>query len=363
MKKYLGLILLSAACTLSAIDAGKNMPALSASKWYFRPAAVADEPLECTVLFDVNSENSQEMLRMLELLQNELQLPFTAVAVNVRSQTDSFVKANGPYSIGMAADDGLKTRNLLAENESLFPYAVLAQSGKVVWTGYPTELESVIGMIRAGKFSLSDQRRVESLRGELQMAIQSGLPHVVSSSADKILKISPSDRIAIQAKIMALHSTGKNAEATEFVRKVCAGNPQDLQLRIMELDLLLQAGDADRFVRAVEQFSKDFAKPESRLVNPVAYIIENAPFGLLMPQLALSLAQRAYDGAAAAPALRKSVLFAIASETLARVKAQQGDFAEAVRLQQEALTLRKGTRQESAAQLRLKYYQALQQSK
>ena len=99
MKKYLGLILLSAACTLSAIDAGKNMPALSVSKWYFRPASAADEPLECTVLFDVNSENSQEMLRMLELLQNELQLPFTAVAVNVRSQTDSFVEANGPYSI------------------------------------------------------------------------------------------------------------------------------------------------------------------------------------------------------------------------------------------------------------------------
>jgi hypothetical protein len=41
------------------------------------------------------------------------------------------------------------------------------------------------------------------------------------------------------------------------------------------------------------------------------------------------------------------------------VKAILGDFNEAVRLQKEALAIRKGSRQEAAAAARLRYYEAL----
>ena len=271
MKKALALILGCVLPLLPAAEAGKPQPKLQTAKWYFHSPFPAGE-LECTVLFDTAGANAGEMLRMLETLQEEFQLPIRAVAVNSREQIDAFAAATGPYTIGLAADDHLKTRNSLAENESLFPYAVLSGNGVVIWSGEPTELDSVIAQVKANTFSLSRQKRVELLRKELQMAIQSGLPHVVDSTADKILKESPSDRIAIQAKLMALSAGGKRAEIPAFVRKICQENPQDMQLRVMQLDLLLREGNHAEFVRTVEQIDRDFAKPDTRLVRLAAYI-------------------------------------------------------------------------------------------
>ena len=188
------------------------------------------------------------------------------------------------------------------------------------------------------------------------MAIQSGLPHVVVSTADKILKESSSDRIAIQAKIMALSTNGKNAEIATFIREICRKNPQDLRLRVMQLDLLLREGNHAEFIRTVEEFSRDFPRPDIRLVRPAAYIVENAPYGILKPDLSMILAQRAYDSVKSYP---KNLTYAIACETLARVYAEHGRFSEAVKLQQAALPFRLKTPQEYAAKVRLQYYQAL----
>ena len=355
MKCFLSLILLAAALLLTAAEAGKPQPRLQVAKWYYNTSVPAGA-LECSVIFDLTAANSQEMLRMLETLQEEFRVPIQAVMVNGRHQADAFASGTGPYSIGLAADDNLKTRNTLAETVSLFPYAVLSKDGTVVWSGDPTELDSVIEQVKAGKFSLSRQKKVEELRKELQMAIQSGLAQVVSSTADRILKEAPSDRIAIQAKLMALSASGRNAEIPEFIRKICRENPQDLRLRVMQLDLLLREGKAEDFVLAVRDFDKIFAKPDPRLVRPVAYIVENAPYGRLMPDLVMTLARRAYDSVKNNP---KNLTYAIACETLARVHAEQGDFAAAVKLQQTALPFRLKTQQEKAAKTRLLYYQSL----
>lgn len=356
MKCFLSLALGIAVLLLPAAEAGKPQPRLQVAKWYFTTSVPANA-LECSVLFDLTAENSQEMLRMLETLQEEFRIPIRAVMVNARQQADAFADATGPYSIGLGADDNLKTRNTLAEAVSLFPYAVLSKDGVVVWSGDPTELDSVIEQVKADKFSLSRQKKVESLRKELQMAIQSGLSQVVSSTADRILKESPADRIAIQAKLMALSSSGRNSEVPEFIRKVCKENPQDLRLRVMQLELLLREGNTAEFVRSVQNFNKSFSKPDPRLVRTVAYIVENAPYGVLMPDLTMTLAQRAYDSVKNGP---KNLTYAIACETLARVQAERGNFTEAVKLQRSALPFRLKTPQEKAAQDRLLYYQALQ---
>ena len=355
MKLISVLIFSAAVLLLGAAETGKPQGRLQVSKWYYRSAIPADK-LECTVLFDLNAANTQEMLRMLETLQEEFRVPVRAVAVNAPAQAEPFAAATGPYSIGLAADDKLKTRNSLAENESLFPYAVLSKDGIVVWSGDPTELDTVIEQVKADRFSLSRQKSVEALRKELQMAIQSGLPHVVSSTADKILKESPSDRIAIQAKLMALSSAGKSSEVPAFIRKICRENPQDLRLRVMQLDLLLREGNMPEFIREVNNFNKNFPRPDARLVRPVAFIVDNAPYGSLMPDLVMTLAQRAYDSVKTAP---KNLTYAIACETLARVHAQEGNFSAAVKFQQAALPFRLKTPQENAARTRLAYYQAL----
>ena len=73
----------------------------------------------------------------------------------------------------------------------------------------------------------------------------------------------------------------------------------------------------------------------------------------------MELAKRAYDGIESDP---KSLTYAIACETLARAYAEQGRFADAVKMQKKALPLRLKTPQEAAAKARLKYFQALQKN-
>lgn len=356
--KYLPLFLSLLPFCLPAIDAGKEMPEADVAKWYFKRPPIQDN-LTAVVIFDSTAEDAAQLLRMLETIQTEQQLSIAAIAMNGQEQTDRFIKANVSFVIGVAVDKELKTRKKLAETESLFPYAVLAKDGKVIWSGHPTELDMIMEQFRNGDFSLSTQRKVENLRRELQMAIQSGLPAVISSIADKILQLSPADHIAIQAKLLALNSTGRSDEIPSFIQKVCEQNPKDIKLRIMQLDLLLGRGDAEAFIQTVEKFSKDFPVPEKKLVQPIAFIVENAPYGLLNPTILLTLGQRAYDSLGKEPAGQHPLLHAIAYETLARVRATFGDFKEAFRLQELATQLRKGTAQEKAAARRLEYYRNL----
>lgn len=339
------------------------MPEKRCRRWrprsgFFKSPAIQNR-LVAVVLFDSAAEDASQLLRMLETIQTEQQLSITAVAMNGEKQTELFIKDNSPFVIGVAADQDLKTRKKLAETESLFPYAVLAKEGKVVWSGHPTELDMVVEQVRGGSFSLSTQRKVEALRRELQMAIQSGLPAVVSSNADKILRLSPVDRIAIQAKLLALNATGRADDIPAFVQKICEQNPKDIKLRLMQLDLLLGRGDAEGFIQAVEKFAKDFPVPEKRLIQPIAFIVENASYGLLRPETQLVLALRSYNSLGKKDAEENPLLHAIACETLARVRATLGNFKEACRLQETAAMLRKGTAQEKAAARRLEYYRAL----
>lgn len=351
---------------LAGIDAGKNMPALRVRSWITQGTRVSNvHALECVTLFDVTTRDSLPMLRMLEELQNRFSLPFSAIALNGGKLLQQFCRVNGPFTIALAQDEGQRNRNILAGKESLFPYSILVKEGRVLWTGHPTELEQVITLVLAGKFSLPAQRKVESLRRELQMAIQSGLPHVIDQTADKILAVSKSDRIAIQAKLMALNSSGRGRAVLPFLRKVCQENPKDIQLRILEMDMMLRQGAVDVFVQSVERFVKEFSVSDDGFITAAAYIIENAPYGVLMPSLMLSLAQKAYTHSLSVNkgTKKKRVSFAVACETLARVRAVLGDFKEAVRLQKEALAVRKGSRQEKAAGARLRYYQALLKQK
>ena len=358
--KHMMLALIAAAAAalpLNGIEADQPMPAIDAAKWYAAPAAIPAKGLAAVVLLDIASDDAVNTLRMLENLNTELpEVTFAAVAINPVKITDAVVRDNGPFQIPLAADNNLKSRNLFAETESLFPYAVLARDGKAAWSGHPTELESVIRKVADGSFSVSRQKQIEAIRQELQMAIQAGLPEVVSSSADKILRIAPDDRIAIQAKLFAFNARGKMTDAVKFIQEICEKNPKDAKLRMMQLDLLLNRGDTSAYRQAVEKAFRDFeTSPDNSLVFLCAYALENSPYGVLNPAITLTCAEKAYDKVKNL----KTPLAAVARETLARIHAETGDPEKAVALQEEALAIRKGTHLEQAAASRLRYYKEL----
>ena len=186
------------------------------------------------------------------------------------------------------------------------------------------------------------------------MAVQSGLPDVISAAADKILKLSPADRIAIQAKLFALSNKGEHAKAAAFLEEIRKKNPMDVRFCLMQLDFLLSRGDMKAYKETATKAFKEFASGTEPVLL-AAFILDNSPYGVMNPALMRQHAEQAYLSAKDG----RMPFAAICRETLARICADTGDPARAVALQQEALALRKGTAFESAARDRLEYYKQL----
>ncbi|MBP5182472.1 MAG: hypothetical protein J6331_05535, partial [Lentisphaeria bacterium] len=237
---------------LSALEPGKGIPRLTAEKWYGKEDTTRAKRLSVIVLMDLTAQDSPALLQMLEsmLLSSQgRELSITVFAMYQEKTADEVMKSLGNRSFPVGLDSKLRMRDLLASEISLFPYAILAEKGVVLWSGLPTELELVTEKVLKGTFSAEKQKRVEGRRKELQIAIQSGLAVVVSSTADKILDILPDDRLAIQSKLFALNAMRKRDEAEAFIAKVCKENPSDMRLHIMQLDFLLREGKTLLFVK------------------------------------------------------------------------------------------------------------------
>ena len=339
---------------LSALEPGKGLPRLRAEKWYSREKN-RDVRLQAVVLMDLTSSDALPLLQMLEgikLSSSGKDLSITVFVMNQQKIADEAMKELGRFDFQIGLDNNLKMRNLLAGHISLFPHALLADKGTVIWGGMPTELESIVKKVLAGNFSAEKQRRVEGLRKELQIAIQSGLPVVVSATADKILAIIPDDRLAIQSKLFALDAMRQKEAAVKFIEEICRKNPQEIQFAIMLLDHLMRDGRWEKIVPAAEKtFEKYKNNPDAVLLT--AYILENIPFGMFLPSRQIAMTSEVWNKCKNDP---RKIRKALGAEMYAKALSMAGRFEEAVKLQKEALLLRKGGNMEQAAKDRLAYY-------
>lgn len=345
--------------SLFALTPGKGVPRLSAEKWY-RKKADNEKRLQAVILLDLTRSDAFALLRMLENMASSAlgnDLAITVFAMNEEKTADAILKRLGNYSFSIGLDSRLKMRNLLAEKISLFPYAILADNGVMQWGGMPTELELVAEKVLNKTFSLEKQQRVEGIRKELQIAIQSGLPVVVSSTADRILKILPDDRLAIQSKLFALNAMQQKKEAEKFIEKVCRDNPKDVRLKVMQLDFLLREGKRKEFVQKVSA-GYQVLKDSKDLLLFASYALMQAPFGVLDVHIQLLLASRVYKNLSIHKNKASAVQKALAAEIYARALYMAGRLEEAVKLQEEALGIRKGTSREEAAKALLAYYRS-----
>ncbi len=370
LRKWLSVFAAAAPLLLSApyagaIEPGARLPEIKVAKWISPAEAPAartqDGPqLSILMLFDASSPDAAAFIQLLESLSARHAPSGTlasvrAVAKSASAELDSFASANGPFAIPVAADDNMKTFKAFSELETLLPYAVVAdKGGRVLWSGHPTEIDSVIARMSDGSFSVESQRKISALRKELQFAIKAGLPEVVSNVSDKILAISPRDTIAIQAKLFAFENQGRNADAASFLAKACAANPKDDELRLQLLGLHLRQDNIAACNAAADKYAEDFKDSPEALLRLAAFLLDNSPFGSLPLELTLSSARAAVDGLKAGAAADKK---AGAFETLAKALYYAGAIDHAILWQSKVCELRKGGRFEPPSKRVLEYYQ------
>ena len=351
-------------CTVLCVEPGGRL-SLGQIREKARPVVtVPSAPARRTqavVFLDAATPDAPGCLRMLEELKSRLaDLP-------EKDRVDFYVLACSPVravrealngitvSFGVGSDENRLLFGEFVPGEILFPLALVMQEGKVLWKGSPVDLESILTLIRNDRFDLSRQVKIERIRKEMQMAVQASLPDVVLRCADDILKLQPGDSIAVRAKLYVYESTGRFSEALTFARKNAEDNPGDVNQTLLFFDYLRRQGDPAPFAREFRSALMRFDSSPEALYRILVYSLEALPFGWLPPADAASMVEKVRPAWGVQP-LNRRIIFLFCE---ARVRYLLCDLSGALRAQEEACRLSKGTEHEKEAARILEYYRSI----
>lgn len=360
------LLLLAAVLPLAglAVEPGGNLPLeIIREKAVPVVKTAPASPCETTavVFLDAASPDAPGCFRMLDELNSRLaglpagdRVEFYVLACSpVRAIREAL---NGiTVSYGVGSDERRLLFNEYVPGDILFPLAMIARKGKVLWKGSPLDLESVLTLIRNNRFDPTRQVKVERIRKEMQMAVQAALPDVVLRCANDILKLQPGDSIAVRAKLYVYESTGRLPEAMAFVRKNAEENPSDVNQTLLYFDYLRRQRDPATFAREFRAAALRFAASPESLYRILVYSLEALPFGWLPPVEAASMIEKIRP-AWKDQTLSRRIIFLFCE---ARIRYLLCDLPGALRAQAEALQLSKGTEHEKEAARTLEYYRSI----
>ena len=362
-------LLLFAAGMLRAVDAGgriairdlrdRSVPVLSRS-------AAAEREYEVIVFLNMESPDTSGQLRML----NDLESRFREETGNGTAKI--FVLAGNARSRILDDTDGMSIRYDIHSDERrllfreylpddvLFPVALIAKSGKVLWKGSPIDIPNILDLMKKGKFDPDIQVKVGQLRKELQMGIQASLPDVILRCADEILKLQPGDAIAVRAKLFVLENMERFPDALAFTRKNAADNPDDVNQTLLYFDYLVRQGDPDMFSEAFRSAVKQFERSPESSFRLLGFYLQAVPFGWVHPREVLPIVDRLRSAAGKMQEDRRAQFLICAARVsclLCRPDDAVKDQEEAVRLLPEKSAAGREARR------MLEYYRALQAGK
>lgn len=288
---------------------------------------------EYTVIlfFDALAPQTQTILEVADSIPNLVggNVAVLAVARNTKDVTADALHTFHPENLLLLTENDQKTVfKEYAFGEVIIPFAVVIdKEDTVLWKGAPTDIESTLKRIRNGKYSRQTQMKIEQFRNDLQSGVQSGLPEVILRAADGILALDPADTIAIQAKLYVLQGRNRTDLAKAFLQERVKAVPDDLTLRIVLLNFLIQSGDRAGFRTAfTETAGKNWGfNGTERLLS---FVLDNAPFAWLpMKEVQKCAWILAYN----------SNRVALHCALRARVAYLCGDVDAAIKLQQKAV--------------------------
>lgn len=356
---FAGLLLASASALSAAEVGGIITPAKDIGKLSLvagTPPKTA-APLQVFLFFDPALPDAKDVLRMIDsIYEQSLEskskpASFYAISRVGKARTASLELSK--FRMPVYGDDKGEVYSEFAGTEVVVPFAIVADDGRIVWKGAPQELDTVIRDIQTGKFSFESQLKLEILHKDLQNAIQTGLPSVIISNADKILALRPDDQIAIRAKLFVFESSGRIRENNAAVQAIAAKVKDNLDVRLLLLGYYERTGEMEKFSDGLSAAFRDFSDSPTALSRLLAYAFEQTPFGWLPVR----------DVVPAAEAVKKAFAGtggtseAFACEFSARAAYAALDIDAAIADQTRAVSLFAGTEFLAEAKKTLAFYQ------
>ena len=241
----------------------------------------------------------------------------TSVWEDDQAKVADFVKSRAgkmTYRVGFDADQAMATHWLKAADVNGIPHAFVVQKGKVVWMGHPAQLnDKLVGSFLDGSYSPAKAEQEAQSAEANEEALQEKMQ-------------------ALAAAVQAKEWDKAEKALKEVLPLVPAEERAELQSGIGDL-IALGKGDPSGIYKRLAAFAEE-SKEDAAVQNEIAWDLVTNPDFAAKPNLEL-----------AALCAERSVKLAEGSDkaasldTLARVRFMQGKKEEAIKLQEQALSL------------------------
>ena len=297
---YLIVVLCMLFCgnLLAALNVGDEAPSLKISEW------VKGEPVNidslnkqnkkvCVVFFWATWNNVTPNLMNFISTEKRIYGKDGAVFIGISKEKASIVKKflnkypGINFRIGI--DNNAETYAEYMQGEKGVPmFFIIDKKKNLIWKGGPFEVNRVLVHAMNDTFNAEKQKQIESYRKDIRKASQMLNRKEEIFYARKILKIDPTDRVAMNIIIDNYIVNGKENKAIDFIRssRIKAGRNKYIlrTLYFLELSLVRSMDNATgkkNLLELVSNYKKVFKDDPNALNSLIIIVTRDVPLAII----------------------------------------------------------------------------------
>lgn len=198
-------------------------------------------PLRILVFMFTRSENSNQMINMLEQLRLKYRNRVMVAVITPDTEHDArlFHKANPDVRVRLAVDSERKLTPLFMAGSMLYPMGFVCNSeGKVLWNGEAVDLTEAVDNIFRNRSNVQTNRKISLLIDDMQQRMRTGELRPLRQTADKIFKLDPANPTALRMLSFILENSGDINGAWQLIQSRIEAAPGTLRLYYTAVDLM-----------------------------------------------------------------------------------------------------------------------------
>jgi tetratricopeptide (TPR) repeat protein len=267
---------------------------------------------------------------------------------------------NIKFALGV--DDHSKTYDEYMKGQDGVPFFfVYDKDKKLIWEGSPAEENGVLLHILGGTFNEDTQKEVEKYHKEMRRATQEFNFNERLEYAERILKVDPMDRLAVDTMIDNYIRNNEVKKCLAFVgetrKKVASNKFVQFFLYISELNIVrgIVTKEGKNYVEKLsDHYLESFGTNPDALDSFSIKLMMNIPPEITSLKNALLMSKKAVELQSKLKNNKKLALFL---QTLARGYYLVGDIDKAIATQNKAVGLIKSKDDKATAILSKEYYE------
>ncbi|HJO94853.1 MAG TPA: redoxin domain-containing protein [Victivallales bacterium] len=361
-------------CALSAfsLKLGSKATELQVSEWLkngpvsLKPDTAGDK-IYVIFFFATWSNSTANVFRFVSEQKaafGDYGVEFIGISPENAQIVKKFIKDTPDLNITFALgiDDHSKTYEEYMKGQEGVPvFFIYGKDKKLIWEGGPAEENGVLLHVLGGTFDAETQKKVENYHKEMRRATQEFNFNERLEYAEKILKIDPMDRFAVDTMIDNYIRNNEVKKCLKFVeetrKKVASNKFVQFFLYISELNIArgIVTKEGKEYIKNLsEHYMESFGSNPDALDSYAIKLMVNIPPEITSLKYAMIMSKKAVDLQSKLNDDKKLALFL---QTLARGYYLVGDIDKAIDAQNKVVGLFKSKDDKAKAILTKEYYE------